>query len=201
MSDTAANARELARIIVSLEPGQPLRALLGDSICNAAILRFETGARTYEALPPSNGRNHAIVAIRSLADAAINLAAALMDVKPDSADDRRLRNAMRYLSFAAEWTQLTAEQAEPGKRYIDQVADRRISSEIGHHAMTCDECAGRLNDCPFCGIGDEGDTDSGLAIVGNEDSTKQRVECPCGVCGPWFKTDSEMRAHWNERQP
>lgn len=66
--------------IDALRPGQPLRALLGDFLSEAAIARAEVGRATYGSLlTPHNGRDQAVDALQELADAAVYLAAAYVE--------------------------------------------------------------------------------------------------------------------------
>lgn len=95
--------------IDALRPGQPLRALLGDFLSDAAIARAEVGRETYGSLlTPHNGRDQAVDALQELADAAVYLAAAWME--SESASERwmfsaaliRLGNVVPALKLAVE---------------------------------------------------------------------------------------------------
>lgn len=122
--------------IDALRPGQPLRALLGDFLSDAAIARAELGRETYGSLlTPHNGRDQAVDALQELADAAVYLAVAWMEAPPISRlDDERacLEMAMKYQEMTVYWTKRAAE--ERAKRLAAEAQPTDLERLLRHEA-------------------------------------------------------------------
>lgn len=119
--------------IDALRPGQPLRALLGDFISEAAIARAELGRATYGSLlTPNNGRDQAVDALQELADAAVYLAAAWMEASEESNERRCLDMAMQHQELSAHWTQRAANHR--AKRLAAEAHPTDLERLLRHEA-------------------------------------------------------------------
>lgn len=122
-----------APAIDALRPGQPLRALLGDFLSDAAIARAELGRETYGSLlTPNNGRDQAVDALQELADAAVYLAAAWMEAPEESNERHYLVMAMQHQELSAWYAQRAAEHR--AKRLAAEAQPTDLERLLRHEA-------------------------------------------------------------------